>query len=173
MRNHAPAVIRIESPVTGDEAYPVEVGAVLHNGAAYCFLVRPLAEWTAWDPEVAGALGLARGKLERHGLTPTEVCDALNRALRDESVYSTKPEEDNRLLDRLYAAAGVEREFQVQELYDLLAPGHRDQWERARANLASLIESERHRASAIARLDQQTFRQLLGTAPPATIVAAD
>lgn len=172
MRNHAPAVIRIESPVAGDEAYPVEVGAVLHNGAAYCFLVKPLPEWTAWDPGITATLGLARGKLERHGLTPEEVCDALNRALRDESVYSTKPKEDNRLLDLLFAAAGVEREFAVQELYDLLAPGHRDQWERARANLSSLIESERHRASNIARLDQQTFRQLLG-APTASVFAAD
>ena len=160
MRAHTPSVVRVESPAAGEDAYPVEVGAVLHNGAAYCFLVQPLAQWQAWDPTLTGELGLARSKVERHGLTPGEVADALNRALEEEAVYSTKPEEDNRLLDLLYAAAGVERAFRVHDLYELLDPDHRERWEEARDNLSSLLESERRRASNIARLDQQTYRHL-------------
>ena len=46
-----PAVLDVEASGFGRESYPIEVGYVLSGGQTYCSLIRPLPEWTHWDPQ--------------------------------------------------------------------------------------------------------------------------
>ena len=102
-----PCVLDIEASGFGRSSYPIEVGYVLPDGRAVCMLVRPAPEWTHWDEEAARVHGITLSVLARHGRTPQEVAQALNRDLAGLTVYCDGWAHDYSWLHALYDQAGL------------------------------------------------------------------
>ncbi len=112
-------------------------------------LIRPAENWleAAWDPSAEALHGLARRKLERAGLAPEAVCEAMNHALAGAMVYSDAPDWDGFWLYRLYEAARARQTFKLSHFADLFEkiPAERFQEARIRAEKKA---PHRHRARA-------------------------
>lgn len=90
-------------------------------------LIKPAESWAdaAWDPAAEALHGLSRAKLVRAGRQPQRVCDAMNDALADATVYSDAPDWDGFWLYRLFEAAKVRRRFELHnfaELFESVSP---------------------------------------------------
>ena len=112
-------------------------------------LIQPADNWPddAWDPSAEALHGLARRKLERAGLAPEAVCEAMNAALSGAAVYSDAPDWDGFWLYRLYETARAKQSFRLLNFADLFedVPAERFLEAKARADKKA---PHRHRARA-------------------------
>ena len=88
MTSETPTIIDIEASAFGAGSYPIEVGLALPNGATRCFLIRPEADWTRWDPGSEAAHGVSRELLAQRGLPVAAIAGSLNHILADTTVHS-------------------------------------------------------------------------------------
>ncbi|MDZ7750342.1 MAG: hypothetical protein U5S82_01490 [Gammaproteobacteria bacterium] len=152
-----PNVIHAESSDTSEDGFPLEIGLVLHNGAAYCLVARPEA---AGFPVASGAeqaTGLTPEVRDRRALAAPQLALELNRALGDDTVHFDDRGPGAALLRRLFDAAGVAPSFRMEPLQALLTTDQRRDWERA---TLTALEEQRHirnRASDKALVLQQTL----------------
>lgn len=112
-------------------------------------LIRPAENWAddAWDPAAEALHGLSRRKLERAGLAPQAVCEAMNDALADAAVYSDAPDWDGFWLYRLYEAARARQSFKLLNFADLFENVPAELFLEAKAK-AEKKAPHRHRARA-------------------------
>lgn len=157
-----PAILDIEASGFGLGSYPIEIGFVLSDGSTWCSLVHPEPDWQHWDPEAATVHGIQRAQLVSHGRRPTDLCQLLNDRLRGLTVYSDAWAHDYTWLNRLYEAAGTSPRFKLDNLRALLDESDAAQWHEAKRRVALSAGLQRHRASADARLLQQTWISLKG-----------
>jgi hypothetical protein len=158
----APTVIDFEASGFGRGSYPIEVGFVLPDGSGDCMLIRPLDAWQHWDPAAEALHHITRDLLTRYGQPVADVVERLERQLHGRTVYSDGWGNDYSWLSALYDAVGRTPGFHLDSLQKLLTPTELDRWDEARAAIAEGAPSERHRASADARLLQSTVMRLTG-----------
>ncbi|RUP25206.1 MAG: hypothetical protein EKK45_21030 [Curvibacter sp.] len=156
----APAVIDIEASGFGRGSYPIEVGFVLPDGEAWCSLVRPEPGWVHWDPTAEQVHRITQDCLQRHGRSCREIAELLNRRLRGLTVYTDGWAHDYSWMGRLYEAADLLPSFRLDNLFVLLDDARLAHWDDTRQQVAQRLQLQRHRASADARVLQETVRQL-------------
>ena len=156
----APTVIDIEASGFGRGSYPIEIGFVLPDGRGDCMLIRPEASWRHWDPSAEALHHISRDLLARHGQAVADVVDRLEAQLRGRTVYTDGWGHDYTWLATLYDAAGRRPGFRLDSLQKLVTQDGLDHWDATRAAVVRESSTERHRASADARVLQSTVMRL-------------
>lgn len=152
-----PTILDIEASGFGPGSYPIEVGFITGDGQAWCSLVRPENDWRHWDDEAQAMHGISRDHVERHGRSVADIAQALNERLRGQTVYSDAWAHDYAWLNRIYESADRSPSFRLENLRALLDEQQAAHWHEVKATLSGRLGRQRHRASADARLLQQTF----------------
>jgi hypothetical protein len=155
-----PAILDIEASGFGLGSYPIEVGFVQPDGQTWCSLVRPQPDWQHWDPNAATVHNITREQLQISGRSPAEIVEVLNDRLRGLVVYSDAWAHDYTWLNRLYEAADRSPSFKLDNLRALLTDAEAARWHEVKREVAASMSLERHRASADARVLQQTLMAL-------------
>jgi hypothetical protein len=156
----APCVLDIEASGFGRHSYPIEVGYVLADGRARCTLIRPLPEWTHWDPDAERVHRITRHALLEHGRTAKEVTVMLNDDLAGQTVYCDGWAHDYAWLGALFEAAGSTPLFKLQSVAYLLDEGRLQRLPVAQKQAMSDLGLARHRASSDARALQLALERL-------------
>jgi len=162
-----PAILDIEASGFGLGSYPIEVGFVQPCGQAWCSLVKPLEDWQHWDPNAEAVHNITRDQLQQRGRSPLEIAEVLNERLHAMTVYTDAWAHDYTWLNRLYEAAKRSPTFRLESLRSLLSDNDAARWHDVKRRVALSSGLVRHRASADARLLQQTWlalRQNVGRA---------
>lgn len=156
-----PSFIDIEASGFGASSYPIEVGCVLPDGASYCTLITPQADWQHWDASAEQIHGIPRGTLFEHGRSASEVASALNSHLGGLTVYTDSWYHDYSWLSRLFDAADCSPHFNLQDLRVLLGQSELDDWGTVKQAVIADLQLSRHRASNDARILQTTLLRLV------------
>ena len=156
-----PAVLDIEASGFGRDSYPIEIGFVTPDGIAACTLVRPEPGWTHWDAAAEAVHGIRRETAVKHGRPATEVAKWLNDALGGQVVYCDGWAHDYAWLAALYEAAGRRPAFRLEHVARLLDSAQSELLDSTRQAVWAGAQGERHRASADARLLQQSLALVL------------
>lgn len=154
-----PAVLDIEASGLGAGSYPIEIGVVLPDGRAYCSLIRPVPEWTRWDPGSEALHRIPRHILGEHGRTVGEVAAALNRLLDGRLIYSDAWGNDSTWLALLFECAGLRQSFRLESLRVLIDERQAAIWHPVKEAVALELDLSRHRASGDARILQRTWER--------------
>ena len=154
-----PVVIDIEASGFGAGSYPIEIGIVMDDGAAHCFLIQPYADWTHWEVEAEKLHGLTRETAERFGMDGGYVARQLNKFLEDKTVYSDAWSYDNTWLAVLFERAGIAMKFKLEHLARITSEEQQQNWDKVRDRIIEESGLKRHRASADARIVQATWVQ--------------
>lgn len=163
--DHRPNVIDFEASGLGRDSYPIEVGVVLSNGASYCSLIEPAADWRHWDAQAEQIHGITRDKLFSYGKPIATVAGELNRFLAEQTAYSDGWVVDKPWMSLLFCKSGFEPKFYLSALEMILKEAQMDLWSQVKAQVILDLALTRHRASADALIIQETFvrtRQLAG-----------
>jgi hypothetical protein len=100
-----PCIIDVEASGFGAGSYPIEVGAVLSDGRAYCSLINPEPDWRHWELSAESVHGITRDTLATHGKPAHVVASDLNKCLQGATVYTDAWYHDYQWLARLFDAA--------------------------------------------------------------------
>ena len=111
--------IDIEASGLEPESYPIELGWADTFGNSDGFLVRPLDDWTHWDPVAESIHGIARDDLFQRGLDVVNAAERLNNMLGFETVFCDALGSDLFWISRLFDAANIEPSFRLADLYQL------------------------------------------------------
>jgi len=150
----------IEASGFGAGSYPIEVGVVLPDKRSFCTLVKPEADWTHWDAKAEALHGISREMLMRHGKPAQLVAEQLDLFLAGLTVYTDAWCHDYSWTNRLYHAAGRVPLFKLASLDEVLGDVERSRWNAAKSAVAARSSETRHRASADARVLQETVHEL-------------
>ena len=155
-----PTMLDVEASGFGRKSYPIEVGFVLPDGRAYCTLIRPEPEWTHWDAQAEATHHIPRAIVVERGLPVQDVALSINQQLAGQTVYSDGWANDYSWLGALFDAADMTPSFRLENLRALLSEVEADQWHTVKAQVAQENATQRHRASADAKLLQLTLLRL-------------
>lgn len=172
---HPPCIIDVEASGFGAGSYPIEVGAVLSNGLAYCSLINPEPDWRHWEHSAESVHGISRDTLATHGKPAHVVAADLNQHLQGTTVYTDAWYHDYQWLARLFDAADMPQLFKLQDLRQLLSEPAMAIWDDTKTRVMQDMALARHRASNDAKVLQQTLVKVLARAdpPPAAASAVD
>ncbi len=142
------AFIDLEASGLSARSWPIEVGWCFVAGAPEARLIRPAEQWSLddWSRDAEALHGVAHKTLLKEGGEPKQVCEALNAALADKTVYSDAPDWDGFWLYRLFQAGQVRQRFALHNLgalFDLTPPEKMD----ALVAEAERVAPRRHRAA--------------------------
>ncbi|MEC7545861.1 MAG: hypothetical protein VYB48_02900 [Pseudomonadota bacterium] len=157
-RISTPYIMDIEASGFGPDSYPIEIGVALADGARFCSLIVPAADWTHWDDSAQGVHNISRDMLKRHGSHVHQVASELNEMLAGKTVYSDGWVVDKPWLLRLFQAAGVNMSFQLSPIEMIMTEPQILLWDDTKARLTEEANLQRHRASNDAWLIQETYR---------------
>jgi hypothetical protein len=101
--------IDFEASSLGKRSYPIEAGWVFEDGRGVNMLIRPLPEWTDWDPRSEAVHGISRARLLAEGMPVEAAAHRLLSELGDCRVYASAPSWDGKWLSRLLRGAGLPR----------------------------------------------------------------
>lgn len=153
-----PIILDIEASGIGRGSYPIEVGFVLADGSSECRLIRPEPDWQSWDNAAQLLHGIERETLQKHGYSARNVALFLNEHLHGRTVYSDAWGQDNSWLALLFHAAGCFPRFRLESIRALISEKQLLFWNQARQQVLQEVQLRRHRASADARIIQQTYQ---------------
>jgi hypothetical protein len=169
MHSTTPCVLDIEASGFGRHSYPIEIGYVLPNGRAHCWLVQPAPHWLHWDAAAEQLHGISRQQLLAHGRPVRELALALNRELAQHTVYCDGWAHDYAWLAALFEAADCSPSFKLESVNSLLTECQLAQLDAARRESHAALKLGRHRASNDARALQtalvQVQAQVMQTSP--------
>ena len=163
MQNSTPIILDIEASGFGNGSYPIEVGFVLPNRNAHCYLIRPEPDWTHWDDGAEQVHGIRRELLLKKGLPVAEIAAQLNRHLHGLTVYSDGWGYDMSWISLLFDRAGISQTFQIETLVNLLSDHQLRRWEKTRRDVIEELQVRRHRASTDALILQETYLRTRNT----------
>lgn len=167
----APCIIDVEASGFGAGSYPIEVGAALSDGRAYCSLINPEPDWRHWEPTAESVHGITRDTLAAHGKPAHVVAADLNRCLKGTTVYTDAWYHDYQWLARLFDAAEMPQLFKLQDLRLLLTEPALAIWDDTKTQVMLSMALARHRASNDAKVLQQTLIKVLARQEQATVAA--
>lgn len=168
----APCIIDVEASGFGAGSYPIEVGAALPDGRAYCSLINPEPDWRHWEPTAESVHGITRTTLAAHGKPAHVVAADLNRCLKGTTVYTDAWYHDYQWLARLFDAAEMPQLFKLQDLRQLLTEPAMAIWDDTKTQVMLSMALARHRASNDAKVLQQTLIKVLAHDGQATTAVA-
>ena len=157
IRSIRPQIIDVEASGFGSNSYPIEVGVVMANGLRFSRLIRPMPDWTHWDPEAEALHGISQAQLQRYGHCPFEVAGQLNELLVGQTVYSDGWVVDKPWVETLFNRVGIERQFYISPIEAITSEQQLEQWQPARKQLTPQMGSRIHRALDDAMLIQETY----------------
>lgn len=166
MTSETPTIIDIEASAFGAGSYPIEVGLALPNGATRCFLIRPEADWTRWDPSSEAAHGISRALLAQRGLPVAAIAGSLNHILAGATVHSDAWGFDSSWLGLLYHHADMSPSFRIEALPVLLSEAQTRIWHPVKQEVIEEMAIRRHRASSDALIIQRTYLRTLERVQP-------
>jgi len=161
----APAVLDIEASGFGQHSYPIEIGFVLPNGDTFCSLIRPEPGWTHWDLEAERIHRITQDAARKHGRDARELAQLLNDRLRGMTLYCDGWAHDYAWLNVLFEAAGLSPSFKLDNVRALLTDREAAHWGVVKAQVATEMRLQRHRASSDARVLQRTLIRLRASLP--------
>ena len=159
----APIILDIEASGFGRGSYPIEIGVAFADGSTFCTLIRPAPEWSHWDHEAERVHGISPEILARHGRPLEAVAEEVNSRLIGQTVYSDGWANDYAWLNRLFDSAQMFPRFSLQSLRSLLSEDEAAVWHATKAEVQAGLEARRHRASADARVLQQSVLRVKGS----------
>lgn len=157
--NTLPIILDIEASGLALRSYPIEIGYADARGNTWCALVHPQLEWIHWDPRAESLHQISRKTLLECGLAPKDIAQHLNEAFLNQVVYCDAWMNDFVWLSRLYDAADMRPHFRLEDLRLILTPAQADSWHQTKQRIYQTKPSVRHRASADAKLLQDTWLQ--------------
>jgi hypothetical protein len=151
------AVLDFEASSLSSNSYPIEAGwAVIDRNLAIhsdSQLIRPVHSWTDWSVKAEALHGLSRAELEAKGASPASVVAALEHAFAGMAVLSADPDHEAHWADRLYTAAGKQRQWMITDLRGAFEACLATSAPNARSWLATTLSAPRpHRAKADAHV---------------------
>jgi hypothetical protein len=152
-----PAIIDVEASGFGAGSYPIEVGFILPDATAQCYLIRPEPEWVHWEPAAEALHGISRQLLLAQGHDVRDIARLLNDQLQGLDVYSDAWGNDQTWIARLFDAAEQRQLFRVRHLRQLMTDEQVHAWDRVKSQVTTEMGLARHRASMDARILQTTF----------------
>jgi len=156
-----PAILDIEASGFGSSSYPIEVGVVLESGETYCSLIIPLPDWIFWDDKAELIHGISRDTLYSYGNRVSSVANSLNSLLTGKTIYSDGWVVDKPWLIKLFHAAKINPLFTLSPLELILSEPQMLHWHTTKDKVTRDTQLTRHRASADARIIQETYVQTL------------
>lgn len=118
-----PAIIDFEASSLKPPSFPIEVAVVDAGGAEFQRLIRPSQTWIneyRWDPESEKIHGIPKSILLEDGCDLVNVAKDLNDFVGDGTVYCDGGVYDINWANELYAAAGIDRRFQIASIFKLI-----------------------------------------------------
>ncbi len=161
MRNGTPLIIDIEASGFGPNGYPIEVGLALENKKRYCSLIRPHESWVDWNEDAEALHGISRESLSKFGSSIIDVTKILNEMLFNKVVYSDGWVVDEPWIIKLFAAAGIQRQFYMYDIMTILDERSMAIWHEVKVRVEQDLKLGRHRASNDAYIVQETYRRTL------------
>lgn len=117
------AFLDVEASGLHPGSFPIEIGWARpdFNVTAASSLIRPADGWTRdlWDPEAEKIHGLTFDQCKAEGADPLDVANRLNEALRGSVVYSDAVSWDTYWVQRLFDAAGIDRQFPIEHCIEI------------------------------------------------------
>ena len=162
-----PCVLDIEASGFGRHSYPIEIGYVRSDGAAWCTLIRPEEAWLHWDEAAEQVHHITRPTLLLHGRPARDVAQQLNSQLAQATVYCDGWAHDYSWLGVLFDAAGLQPHFKLESVRRLLDDSRLARLDQLRQDAFSVLGIARHRASSDARALQWALGRLLAPPDPA------
>lgn len=154
---NTPIVLDIEASGFGSGSYPIEIGVAMPDGALHVWLIKPLEDWTHWQPDAERVHGISRDQLLHEGQSPRHVADELNELLAGQTVYSDGWGVDRTWLSLLFYEANVLQGFKLDSIYGLLTESQWENWSKQRDEVLQLTGMIPHRAGTDALIIQKTF----------------
>jgi hypothetical protein len=152
-----PTIIDIEASGMGNDSYPIEIGVMLSNGHSYCALIYPDADWRHWDQQAEALHGISRETLLTNGKAIAQIAAELNELLADQTVYCDGWVVDKPWLTQLFQKSGAKPKFSLSALEMILKEPQMEIWAQTKAQVMQDLALTRHRASADARIIQETY----------------
>ncbi|NMT62854.1 3'-5' exonuclease [Marinobacter orientalis] len=140
-------------------SYPIEVGICLPDGALHSWLIQPHVLWQDWSESAEKIHGITRQTLEREGVPVAEVAASLNRLLRG-PVFCDAWTFDSFWLHRLFRAANVRPEFQLESICLLLDINQVRLWTSSRQQVINRLGLPVHRAANDALILHKTWEKI-------------
>ncbi len=160
-----PIIIDIEASGFGRQGYPIEVGFIDENKKTWCALIKPEKEWLHWDVQAESIHKISRAVLEQHGKSAELIASQLNEILSDKVVYTDGWAHDYVWLNQLFASVGQTPRFKLQDLRYILNETQMTHWHTTKDTVVQEMAIVRHRASADAKVLQQTWLQTKALVP--------
>lgn len=151
------SIIDIEASGFGSDSYPIEIGVITRKDERYCSLIKPFSDWLHWDDDAESVHGISLANLRSNGCDAQEVCFALNKLLKNTTVYSDAWVHDSQWLDRLFYRAGIRQEFLISPIESAANEAQLILWDDMKTEVVRTLGLKRHRASADALIIQKTF----------------
>ncbi len=159
-RSSAPITLDVEASGFGRGSYPIEIGVAFPDQQVESYLIRPVPEWTHWDPAAEAVHGIAREQLLAEGRSVHEVAALLNARLAGNRAYSDAWSFDTSWIARLFDASGISQHFRVDTVRNLLDESEVELWQQARERVAQRLGPTEHRAAGDARRLQLTVLEV-------------
>lgn len=150
-----PIVIDCEASSLNQESYPIEVGFVMPDETVQSYLIRPVRGWTDWNEESSKIHNIPRDSLFKDGLSVVDVATILNEQLANQICYSDSVFHETFWIDRLFQAAKMDRNFEIQNLFFLFGNQQEKKFFLKKNEL--FATRERHRAGVDAWVLQQAY----------------
>jgi hypothetical protein len=160
------AVLDIEASGFGRNSYPIELGYVLPDGRARCWLLQPAPHWSHWDVAAQALHGISRHTLLSTGRPLPEVASRLNEDLQGLKVYCDGWAHDYTWLGALFDAADSAPAFKLESVHALLQGDELALLDQARQEAHALLRLRRHRASSDARALQMALLRVMESRLP-------
>ena len=140
-------------------SYPIEVGICMPDGNLFSWLIAPHVLWQDWSESAERIHGISRLTLEAEGSSVREVALHLNELLPDQ-VFCDAWTFDSFWLHRLFRAAGVRPDFQLESISMLLDAPQVQKWSGVRQQVIAELGLPVHRAANDALILHKTWETL-------------
>jgi len=104
-------------------SYPIEAGLSYPNGRTESFFIKPAQGWTDWSDDAEDYIHhISRDTLQAQGRDIRAVAEWLNENLAGKIVINDGPsaKADNYWCARLFEAAGLECQFKIVNVFEIL-----------------------------------------------------
>ncbi len=156
-------IIDIEASGLHFDSYPIEL-AVLIDGRSKSWLITPEANWLYWCSTAESMHGISREKLEREGLSASQVVDEFMKYIENSNgvFYSDAVHWDADWMSTLFSVVDTTQLFHVESIYGLLEKDQIPRFDKAKARLAESGKYRQHRAEEDVRMIYQAWVEATG-----------
>jgi hypothetical protein len=152
-----PSIIDVEASGFGPDSYPIELGVALSCGKRLSMLIKPMPQWTHWDPGAQEIHGLSRKLLMQAGKAVEDIAFTFNALLDGQTLYSDAWVVDKPWITTLFYGAGQPMSFCVSPIEQIMKEAQFELWDRTKIDVIHELDAKRHRASQDAWVIQKTF----------------